>query len=77
MPSQFRVERRNSALPHALRAVPKFAVGGWVWVYHTAATIRQGAKTGTDAKVLKAKLSLNWTASYKVLVVGPCTPADA
>ena len=30
-------------------------------MYNTAATIRQGAKTDTDAKVLKAKLSLNWT----------------
>ena len=41
-----RVERRNSALSDALRAVPKFAVGGWMWV-------------------------------YKVLAVGPSTPADA
>ena len=39
----FRAERRNSALSDALRAVPKFAVGGWVWVYNTVATIRQGA----------------------------------
>ena len=54
-----RVERRNSALSDALRAVLKFAVGGWVWVYNTAATIRQGAKMDADAKVLKAKLSLN------------------
>ena len=53
------VERRNSALADALRAVPKFAVGGRVWVYNTAATIRQGAKTDTDAKVLKTKLSIN------------------
>ena len=45
-------------------------------MYNTAATIRQGAKTDTDAKVLKAKLSLNWAGTYKVLVVGPCTPAD-
>ena len=37
-----------------------------------AATIDQGAKMNTDAKVLKAKLSLNW----KLLAVGPCTPAD-
>ena len=29
-----RVERRNSALTDALRAVPKFTVGGWVWVYN-------------------------------------------
>ena len=71
-----RVERRNSALSDALRAVPKFVVDGWVWVYNTAATIRQGAKTDTDAKVLKAKLSINWTGPYKVLAVGPCTPAD-
>ena len=43
---------------------------------NTAATIRQGAKTDTDAKVLEAKLSLNWTVPYKVLAVGPCTPAE-
>ena len=55
------MDRRNSALSDALRPVPKFAVGDWVWVYNTAATIRQGAKTDTDAKVLKTKLSLNWT----------------
>ena len=71
-----RVERRNSALSDALRAVPEFAVGGWVWVYNTAVTIRQGAKTDTDANVLEAKLSLNWTGLYKVLAVGPCTHAD-
>ena len=45
-------------------------------MYNTAATIRQGAKTATDAKVLKAKLSLNWTGPYKALAVGSCTPAD-
>ena len=43
-----RVERRNSTLSEALRPVPKFAVGGWVWVYNTAATTRQGAKTDTE-----------------------------
>ena len=52
-----RVECRTSALTDALRAVPKFAVGDWVWVYNTAATTHQGAKTDTDAKVLKAELS--------------------
>ena len=71
-----RVERRISVLSDAQRAVSKFAVGGWVWVYNTAATIRQGAKTDTDAKVLKAKLSIKLTGPYKVLVVGPCTPAN-
>ena len=71
-----RVERRNSFFSSALRAVPEFAVGGWVWVYNTAATIRQGAKMDTDAKVLKAKLSLNWTGPYKVLALAPCSSAD-
>ena len=71
-----RVELCNSALSDALRAVPNFAAGDWVWVYNTAATIRQGAKTDTGAKVLKAKLSLKWTGPCKALAVGPCTPAD-
>ena len=66
-----RVERRSSALSDVLRAVPIFAVGGWVWVYNSAASIRQGAKADTDAKVLKAKLSLSWTGPCKVLAVGP------
>ena len=48
-----------------------FALGGWVRVYNTTATIRQGAKTDTDATVLKSKLSLNWTAPYAVFAVGP------
>ena len=65
------MERRNSVLSDALRAVPKFAAGGWVRVYDTAATTCQGVKTDADAKVLKAKLSLNWTGPYKVLTVGP------
>ena len=71
-----RVNRRNSALPDALRPVPKFAVGSWAWVYNSVATIRQGSKPDTDAKTLKAKLSLNWTGPYKVLVVGPCSSAN-
>ena len=63
-----RVERRNSALSDGLKQLPTYAIGGWVWVYNTAATVRQGAKAGTDAKVLKAKLSLNWTGPFKILV---------
>ena len=66
-----RVNRGNSALADALRPVPKIDVGGWVWVYNTAATIRQDAKPDTDAKVLEDKLSLNWTGLYKVLAIGP------
>ena len=70
------VQRRNSALFNSLHAVPKFTVGGWMWVTNTATTIYLGAKTDSDAKVLKAKLSLSWTCPYKFLAVGPCTPAD-
>ena len=53
------VERRNSALLDKLKHLPTYAIGDWVWVYFTAATIRQGAKVSTDAKVLKASLPLN------------------
>ena len=71
-----RVNRRNSALSDTLHPAPKFDLGGWAWVYNTAATIHQGAKPDKDAKVLKAKISLNWTGPYKVLAVGPCCSAD-
>ena len=54
-----RVNRRNSAPVDALRPAPKFAVGGWAWVYNSVSTIRQGVKANTDAKVLQAKLTLN------------------
>ena len=70
-----RVNCRNSALSDKLRPVAKFTVGGWAWVYSTAATICQGVKADTDAKILKAKLSLNWTGPDKVLAVGPCSSA--
>ena len=71
-----RVNRRNSALTDAMRPAPKFAVGGWAWVYNSASTIHQSAKANTDTKVLKAKLALKWTGPYKVLAVGPCSSAD-
>ena len=45
-------------------------------MYNTAATIRQGVKTDTNATVLKPKLLINWTGPYKVLAVGHCTHAD-
>ena len=45
-------------------------------MYNTVATVLQGAKTDKGAKVLKAKLSLNWTGPYKILAFGPCAPAD-
>lgn len=43
--------------------------------YITADTVHEGAKPGTDTKVLKEKLSLNWTGSFKSLTVGP-SPSD-
>ena len=53
------VERQNSALSDGIKQLPTYAIGGWVWVYNTAATIRQGVRADTNGKVLKAKLSLN------------------
>ena len=46
-----RVERRNSALSDVQLLI--YTVGGWLWIYNTAATIRQGAKSGTDTNILK------------------------
>ena len=45
-------------------------------MYNCASIIRQGVKAKTDAKVLKAKLALNWTGPYKILAVGPCSAAE-
>ena len=71
-----RVNRRNSALSDALLRRPQYAAGGWVWIYNSAATIRQGLRKGADTKVLKEKLSLNWTGPFKILAVGPAPAAD-
>ena len=70
------MERRTSALSHALTKLPIYTVGGWVWIYNTAATTCQGAKSGTDAKFLKEKRSLNWTVLFKILAVG-FSPSDS
>ena len=71
-----RVNGRNSALSDALLRRPQYAAGGWVWIYNTAATIRQGLRKGADTKILKEKLSLNWTGPFKILAVGPAPAAD-
>ena len=71
-----RVNRRNSAFADALRLTPTFDVRGWTWVYNSAFTIRQGVKANTDAKILKAKLALDWTGPSKVLAVGRCSVAE-
>ena len=48
-------------------------------MYHTNTTIRQGAKTDTDVKFFKTKLTHNWTGPYKVhlVPVPPLTPRTA
>ena len=38
--------------------MPNFVVGNWVRLYNTASTIRQRAKAGTGAKMLKTKSAL-------------------
>ena len=47
-----------------------------MWVHNPAANIHQGAKSGTDAKVFKEKLSPNWTGPFNSLAVGP-SPSDS
>ena len=41
-----RIHGRNSTLSDALLGRPKYVAGGWVWVYNTAATTRQGLRKG-------------------------------
>ena len=47
-----RLARCNNPIMDALRLFPPYAVGGWAWVYNTAATARQGAKKDTDTCLL-------------------------
>ena len=54
-----RLQHRNAPNKAALLASPPLSVDGWARVYNSASTIHQGAKKGTDATVLKTKLSLN------------------
>ena len=70
-----RVNGRNSTLSDALLRRPKYMAGGWVWVYNTAAGIRQGLHKGVDNKVFKEKLSLNWIGPFKIVAVGPSPAA--
>ena len=56
-----RVNERNSTLSDTFLRLPNMWPAVGVWVCNTAATIRQGLHKGVDSKVLKEKLSLNWT----------------
>ncbi|CAB1116000.1 unnamed protein product [Ectocarpus sp. CCAP 1310/34] len=70
------VNEQQNDWDDAVHKLPQFTVGGWAWVYNTAATIRQGVQKDMDQMVLKAKFALSWTGPYKVLAVGPAS-ADA
>ena len=50
---------------------------GWAWAYSSASTIRHGVHANAAAKVLKAKLALNWTGPYIFVAVDPSSSADA
>lgn len=71
-----RINSRNSALSDALLRCSKYIAGGWIWVYNTAATIRQRSRKGIDNNVLNEILSLNWTGSFEMLAVGPFWAAN-
>ena len=67
-----RLDRLNAPLMDDLRLLPPFSVNGWAWTYNSAAThICQGARKGTDAIVLKIKLSFNWIGPFKIPAVSP------
>ena len=70
-----RANGRNSALSDALLRRPKYMAGGWVWVYNTAATIRQGLRKALTMKSSKRNFRLNWTGP-KIIAVGPSSAAD-
>ena len=55
---------------------PSCTIGGWTWDHNFAGIVREDAKAGTDAKVLKAKLALGSTGPFKILAGGP-SQADA
>ena len=66
-----RINGCNSTLSDVLLSRLKYVAGGWVWVYNTASTTRQGLRKGADMKVLKEKLSFNWTDPFKIIAVDP------
>ena len=76
-----RVNGRNSTLSDALLRRPKYVAGGWVWVYNTCAQasttkfLKKRLRKGVVNKVLKEKLSLNWTGPFKIVAVGPSLAA--
>ena len=60
----------------AIRLSPPYTVGGWAWVYNSAASIRQGAKKDIDTSVLKTNFSLDWIEPFKILAVGLAPASD-
>ena len=58
-----------------MHKLPTYTIGDWVWIFSTESTIRSDVRSGTDDKVLKAKLSLLWSGPLKGLAVGPCSKA--
>ena len=64
-----KIQRSNTKLLAILNKLPNFEVGIWVWIYNLQATVSQGVSEHNSHLV--AKLSLNWTDPYKILVVGP------
>lgn len=65
-----RLEGRNFALINTVLLLSIFKVGDEVWVYNTAATIRQEARKNTDDMIFKAKVASSWIGPLQVLSVG-------
>ena len=63
-------------MSNALKKLPTYAIGGLGVDLQDCRNHLARGRAGTDAKVLKAKLSLNWMGPFKTLVIGP-SPAEA
>ena len=71
-----RIARANQALSDVFHKRPLYTVGCWVWVYNSKLAVRQSIGDEDEReRVLKSKLSLNWSGPFKVLRVGPCASA--
>ena len=47
------VEGLNSALSFALKHISIYTFDGWAWIYNSVAAVRQGAESGTGARLFK------------------------
>ena len=67
-------EHQNTPITNYVSATTGIASS--LTVFDRSYGIRQGLRKGADNKVLKEKLSLNWTGPFKIIAFGPSSAAD-